>query len=365
MMDNKLRLINGLIYLIGKHKLRIGLPEVNGFKSKYSYIFDPKFINTITLIMIFRAIINIYIKNDFISKYILCDFSYELDFGNEWKVFEITAFSFVIILQILIYYNYKNSYNSKIIDELNIEVFDTKLMNLFKYINIFIRILGLYFGSFFFIITLYNSFRLNIYLLFTIIMAMICMLSTTYWVYIYFWKLISFSLYCYRSKLLLNIENKYLFQFINENKNVEKILLLNCLKRLNEIYIKISEWNKIWNIYIAINLCYFSYSIGLLALQLYFSPLNTGTKILFYGIFITFITSMTLFMQTASTTNTESKHTYKLLSNYFAIKYTKTPKYLSTIQYKIKVSISKRLLSYFKFTNFSNITVNVIHRENV
>ena len=55
-MNNKLEIIEDLIYLIGKHNLRIGLPNINGFTSDKRFIFKPLLVNTVLLLMFFRIV---------------------------------------------------------------------------------------------------------------------------------------------------------------------------------------------------------------------------------------------------------------------------------------------------------------------
>ena len=332
-----LQLTESIIHLIGKH-MRFCLPNINGFtnnRRKYQIY------NIVMIFMILRAIINIFIRDEFISLYILSDFSYNWMFRIQWNLYELMTSLFVISQQIVFYLNYRNEVLSQIMVEMSIKKMSSKTINLYKYIKLFIRVFYICLGLLFAILTLYNSYYLNCSLLLAIIWAISYFIWIEFVVKVHFWKLIAFSLYCYRSKILLRTQNNNLNEMINKTKFIEFSSLLNCLKNLNQIYIQINDWNKIWRKYIALNLIYFSYSIGLIGIQLYSSQLNIITKIILYNIFTGLSITLSLFMQVASSINTEAKHTYNILTNYYSLKYTHKPMHFSTIHYKIKVLLIK------------------------
>ena len=189
-MDKRLELIEGLIHLIEKH-LRCGLPNINGFTSisrKYQIY------NIVSIIMILRTIISIYIRDEFISLYILSDFSYNWEFKIQWKLSEMTA-KFIISQQIIFYLNYRNKELSKIMEEKVIKRLSFKTLNIYKYMDIFVHIAYNYLGSLFAILVVYNSFHLNIYLSFTISWAINYFIWWEYLVKVHDWKIIAFSLY--------------------------------------------------------------------------------------------------------------------------------------------------------------------------
>ena len=109
---------------------------------------------------------------------------------------------------------------------------------------------------------------------FCIFWAIIYFLYPIYAVFIYFWRILLFMLYCYRAKLLLNIENQLLRVSLEKSKQFKKISILSNLNRLNLIHCEINYWNKIWSKFIAISLPYFSFSIGLCLILLYFGKSN-------------------------------------------------------------------------------------------
>ena len=318
-MISKLELIEDLIYLIGKQYLMFGLPKVNEFMNYNRVIFKPVIVNTILIIMIIKNMLNILFKNTILSN-IFVDFSKDWDFGIQWKLFENIVIISGLIIQFIVYSNFKNNQISKII---LLEFKNKRLiklnLNSFKIFKLVFNSSLIFFSFLYFLVALNNTIELNIQLIFSIFWATIYFLSASYLQNIMYWKLFLFILYCFRSKLLLKYQNNILIESINKRKPMKHFSVLNNLKHYNEIYRQINDWNKFWSKYIAINLIYFSLIIGLLTLQLYFASLNSIIRIFVHLVVIicfTFITSLVL---TASTVNTESNYTYKLLSSIYVM----------------------------------------------
>ena len=153
-------------------------------------------------------------------------------------------------------------------------------------------------------------------------------------------------LYCIRSKILLKIENNLLKKLLRKSKPFERISILSIIKRLNKIYFRIFIWNKFWSNFIAISFAFFTLFIGLIILQIYFGNSDLMFKILIYVILFLAISMITPFIHTASTPNTESKKTYKLLSNLFALN--------NDMRYNTVLSFRTTFKVYFKYYN-SNV----------
>ena len=66
------------IYLFENQKLIFGLPNVYGFANNKRIIFKPLFVNAVIILMIFRNLTTILVRNELISK-IMSDFSYNWD----------------------------------------------------------------------------------------------------------------------------------------------------------------------------------------------------------------------------------------------------------------------------------------------
>ena len=339
-MDNKLELIESLIYLIGRQNLRIGLQNVNAFQSDKRFIFKPLVVNSILIIMIFRDIIMIYNKDQYFSK-LLSDFSYNWDFGIQWKILESSIFIWTGITVINNYYNYKNLTISQIISTDLKLGYNANYLHHFRIINIFINLMGLFFGIQLGLLVFIYSFQLNYSIIITLFWFTINIIIYILVANIIYWNLLSFILYCFRSRILLNIENNRLTELIVKNKHLIYKSLLDQLKRLDIIYNKINNWNKIWSNFVAITLGFYSYSISFLFLLLFFGKFDVLSEIM-----IIFGTILSLFVINsliliASSVNTESKRTYKLLSSLFVINSKRKWKYFKTFLQMMKVIIKQ------------------------
>jgi hypothetical protein len=67
MYENKIKLIENLIFLIGEKNYRNGFPYFNQNFKKRRKLFNPLIANTFITLIIFRDIISYFITNDFYS----------------------------------------------------------------------------------------------------------------------------------------------------------------------------------------------------------------------------------------------------------------------------------------------------------
>ena len=310
-MSYNLELIEGLINLIEKQKIRIGLPNVNGFASDKRFIFKPILVNTILILSLFKCISDLFIEDKYISK-IMANYSYDWDFGIQWNLNEIFSISFVLSTHIISYRNYKsNTHFESIALGLGSSNLNNS-SNVFTSISIIIHLISLFYGVFYVLIIFIYCFEWGFSIISTITWSIVYVLRTFYIVQA-FWKIVLFSLYCFLSKILLKNENNLLIN-ITENQNRLKIsLITKQLKRLNDIYIQINILNKIWNNFIAMFMLYFTSIVGLISLLLYHGNFNQFIKIIVISFNLWCIILLSIFMRTASNVNIESKITYKIL----------------------------------------------------
>ena len=312
-MDEKLNLIESLIYLFGKHYWSIGLTNTKGF------VFNPIVVTVIPIVVIIRNILLIINNDKYISK-ILADFSHDWEYGIQWKILEILWFSYILSIQIIAYNNNKDNDISKIIStELFERKIDQKVIPIFKRIECFAKYYFIPIISQYFFLIINSSFEWNILLITSIFWIIIFSLLSLYVGYIYVSKLILFILYCYRSKILLKIENNLLNEMIIKYKSVNYNKLLYYLKRTVILYNRISNWNKIWSKFIAINIFFFTPIVGVIVLQLYIGFTNISIKIFMIFLLCLCFLYITLIMQMSSNVNTESKLTHKLLTKLYLI----------------------------------------------
>ena len=341
MMDTKLELIESLIYLIGNQKLRIDLSNVinNRFANHKKYIFNPFFIKCIIFILIIFANILILNNRDLYYSKLMCDFSYNWDFGIQYKIISIYGMILVLMIEINNYFNYKNMRISKIIsNDLQTIRYKPRYLSQFKKINKLINILGLIFGINLGLFAFIYSFEFNYLIIFGIFWATVYITVCIQYMNTIFWNLLSFILYCIRSRILLNIENKRLIQIILKNKHLINKSLFDQLKRFDIIYSNINNWNKIWCNFIAINIANYSLIISFLSLIIFFGKnINISIEMFLIFMIIIGLISITSVILIASSVNTESKITHKLFNNVFILNSKKKWKYFKSVIQMIKV----------------------------
>ena len=325
-MNYNLESIEGLINLIEKQKIRIGLPNVNGFASDKRYIFKPILVNTILIIFLFKCIFDLFIEDKYISK-IVANYSRDWDFSIQWNIFESLTLLFVLSTHIIFYNNYKNDIMSH-----PIRLNSNNSSNTFKTITLIVNMICIIYGMFYSLMAFLYCFEWDFSILLSITWAIGYFLRTTYIAQV-FWKITSFILYCFRSKILLKNENNMLINIIEDQNRFKISLITKQLKRLNDIYIQINIWNRIWYNFIAMFMLYFTIVVGLITLQLYHGRFNGFIKILVLSINFWCIFLLSIFMRTASNVNIESKITYKILIKLFA----KLAKNHISLQIKYKV----------------------------
>ena len=192
-------------------------------------------------------------------------------------------------------------------------------------------------GAFYVLVSIIFTIEFNYLIISSIFWAIIKFFTTIYITNMLFWRIILFSLYCYRSKLLLSNQNNLLYEMKRRAMPLNSSSILTQMKSLNEIYCRINDWNKIWSKYIAINLILFSILFGLLSLQLYFGNFNIIFRIfMFMAIIIVLSFSIPIFLM-SSIVNTESKKTFILLSNIFLIYMKRKSKNIYSLRIKFKV----------------------------
>ena len=201
-MNENLKLIENLIYLIGNNYWRISLKNSNAFERNIGFIFKP-IVVIVLLLILFRNILLVFINNNIFSK-IMADFSHDWEFGIQFKLIEILCALFLLLMKLIAYYDNKNKEISKIISiELTQRKVDRKSIQIFKRIEIILKYNFILSGTQYFLLIINYSFELNILLITSIFWTIIYSILVTYVSYIYGSKLIAFILYCYRSKILL------------------------------------------------------------------------------------------------------------------------------------------------------------------
>ena len=133
-MDEKLKLIKYLNYLLSNLKYRINLLNIIDSNKNKHLMFNKDIVNSIFIIILLKNILAFYVKNRYISR-IIADFSYNWNFSTQWRLFEITVFIFTILVELLSYFNHNNKKILKIIAiELQTNKFDIPI-NAFKCIQ--------------------------------------------------------------------------------------------------------------------------------------------------------------------------------------------------------------------------------------
>ena len=308
-----LNLIENLIYLIVKNYWRIGLTNDKGF------IFKPIIILFVLILLIFKNIVS-FINNDYYFSKIMADYTHDWEFGIQWKICEILWASRELLIQLITYYDIKSNGNSKLITiELIERKIDQKSIQIYKRIELILKYNCIPFGFQFFVLIINYSFEWNILLITSIFWTIIYALMSLYVMNIYISKLIAFILFCYRSKLLLKIENNLLIEIIKIQKPINYYKLIYYLKRSDKLYNRISNWNKIWSKFIALNIFFYTSMIAFIALHLFIGYYSFVIKIFIIFILFLSLLCITLIMQMSSNVNTESKLTHKLLTKLYII----------------------------------------------
>ena len=337
-MDSRLELVEDYIYLIGKEYLTFGLPKIDGFND-FGIIHNRILVNLILIIFLIKHILLVLINEQYFAK-LLADPSYNWTFSIQFNTYLYFSDILGFLIQFVIYSNFKNKATLKIIaNEFRTRKVKQDHLESFKNSENLLKLSAILISILYVSISVIFTVEFNYRLIFHLFWYIIDFMSVIYSIRIFYGKIILFSLYCFRSKLLLRVENNLLFIIDDKRKPIKSYLCIKHLNRLNEIYCRIHDWNKIWSKYIAVNLICFSFLFGLLTLQLFFGNSNKMVEIFICFLIICILSISIPIYFLASIVNTESKITYKLLSYIFAnyLMYKTESILLFRSKYKVKL----------------------------
>ena len=316
-ISKKITKTNELISLVIERGYKRGLIKFNKDYRKRSRLFNPKVFNSFLLLLMVRDVSCLFVKDKQLS-IVLGDFSHDWELGFQWKLVCICWEILVFIIQIVNHFLYKNKNNFKIMEnESKRVVIDKNRVN-------FVRKFDLNLTFFSFIVPIILSFgsmalkfTIKETITFGIFWNLVFSFSITYASNLYIWSLFQFFLFCYRSKLLIRRENCKISQIVSNKTPLSDFRVKGILKNLNIIYLQIEKLNEIWCKFIFISWVVFSLVIGNVVIQIFSGDLGLLMTFMLIAFSLYDLECITFVMLSASSLNSASKRTYKLLSDLF------------------------------------------------
>ena len=208
----RLYIIECLIHLIIKYKLRTGLPEIRGFLSERPLILNPILVNIVLILLCFRNSILLYENNEYLSK-LMADFTYNWVFGIQWKLTEIFTWICLIFMEINTYINHRSIETSRILaKELYDIKIEDKLLKYFKLLSMVLFSCCCIVGVLLYLLLSIYIFEFTLIYLISLIWIIIWALGLIYLEIIIIWHTIAFNLYCYRSYIIIKYQNNRLIK---------------------------------------------------------------------------------------------------------------------------------------------------------